>query len=156
MGRSSDATVAQRVEDIFGLVVDGQPLRVIRQYVTDSCNWEADDRTLRRYMRRATTLIEKRSEEACEKARSTAIMRLERLYLRAVSKSDLRTALAVQQEIGRLHGINAPTRAELTGLDGAPLVPTTVEELAERFDELIRQQAKRLGKGGETEGGGSP
>jgi len=146
MGRSSDAVVAQRVEDIFGLVVDGQPLRVIRQYVSESCTWEADDRTLRRYMRRATNLITERAAETCEHARDTAVARLERLFTRCITKGDNRTALAVQQEIARLHGLNAPTRAELTGLDGQPLIPATTDELAARFDELVREQARRLGK----------
>lgn len=145
-GRVSDAVVTQHVEDIFGLVVDGQPYRVIRQYVAESCTWDAPERTLRRYMAQATELIKERAAETCENARQVAVARLERLYTRAVTKNDLRTALAVQQEIARLHGLNAPTRTELTGLDGQPLIPTTTEELAARFDELVREQARRLGK----------
>ena len=145
MGRNSEAVIAQRVEDIFGLVVDGQPLRVIRQYVSESCNWKADDRTLLRYKKRATKLIKERAEATCETVRETAVERLERLYARAIQRGDIRTALAVQQEIARLHGLNAPTKTELTGAGGAPLVSTT-EEMARRFDELVQAQADRLKK----------
>lgn len=145
MSRNSEAVIAQRVEDIFGLVVDGQPLRVIRQYVSESCSWKADDRTLLRYKRRATKLIKERAEATCETVRETAVERLERLYARAIQRGDIRTALAVQQEIARLHGLNAPTKTELTGAGGAPLVSTT-EEMARRFDELVQAQADRLKK----------
>ena len=141
--RSSEATIAKRVEDIFGLVVDGQPLRVIRQYAADSCGWKVDDRTLRCYMKRATGLIKARSEETCEHVREVAVQRLERLYSRCVQVGDRRTALAVQQEIARLHGLNAPSKTELTGAGGAPLI-TTADEMARRFEQLVEAQAARL------------
>jgi len=142
-GRSSEATVTKRVEDIFGLVVDGQPLRVIRQFAADTCGWQVDDRTLRDYMRRATLLIKERSAETCEHVRETAIQRLERLYSRCVQVGDRRTALNVQQEIARLHGLNAPTKQEITGAGGAPLI-TTADEMARRFEQLVEAQAARL------------
>lgn len=140
--KSSQAVIAQRVEDIYGLVVDGQPLRVIRAYALE-CGWTVHDATLRSYMKRATRLIKERSEATCETVRETAVARLERLYAQSVQRGDRRTALAVQQEIARLHGLNAPTKSEITGAGGAPLI-TTAEEMARRFEQLVEAQAARL------------
>lgn len=143
--RRAEAEIARRVEDIFGLVVDGQPMRVIRQFVAESCDWDAPERTMWRYKKRATDLIVVRSAEVCETVLATAVNRLERLYGRALQRGDLRTALAVQQEIARLHGLNAPTKTELTGAGGAPLIAAEAD-MAARFDELVEAQAARLEK----------
>jgi hypothetical protein len=155
VSRTSAAVIAQRVEDIYGLVVDGQPFRIIRQFMTGNerapgVGWEVDDRTLRRYVARATALIVERSQQSCDNIRDKHVERLERLYARNVQRGDLKAAFAVEQEIAKLHGLNAPTRAELTGANGEPLnPPVTRAELAARFDQLVNDQAKRIERTGE-------
>jgi hypothetical protein len=144
--RNAEAEIVRRCEDIYGLVVDGQPFRAIRQHVAESrfIDWTASDRTLRNYVTRCHKRIVAAAEVDMEATRGRAVERLERLYARATAGGDLRTALAVQQEIHRLHGLNAPTKAELSGPGGVPLPGATTEELAARFDELVRTQRKRL------------
>ena len=143
--RSSEATIEGRCNDIFGLVVDGQSFRTIRAYVAESgqVRWRVEDRALRRYIARCTARFAELSKVNQAAVKGQAVARLERLYAQATAKGDLRNALAVQQEIGRLHGLNAPTRAELSGPGGAPL-NLTIDDLAARFDELVREQAERL------------
>jgi len=55
--------------------------------------------------------------------------------------------LAVMERRARLLGLDEPRKTELTGADGSPLLPASVDDLAARFDELVRAQAARLGKG---------
>jgi len=143
-GRTSDAEIERRCDDIYGLVVDGQPFRIIRQFVSETLPWKVDDYTLRRYIARCTKRFAGECQVKQAEVKGRAIRRLERLYSRAAQKGHVRDALAVQQEINRLHGVNAPERHELTGAGGAPLM--TTEELATLFEERVWQQHKRLRK----------
>ena len=102
--RNSEATIRRRCDDIYGLVVDGQSFRLIRQYVSEKCSWRADDRTLRRYIDRCTATFVDDSEVEHAQVKGRGHARLERLYARAAQKGDIRAALAVEEAILRLHG----------------------------------------------------
>jgi len=143
-GRNSEAELERRCSDIYGLVVDGLPFRAIRQYVAESCAWSVNEYTLRRYIKRCTKRFSEEAKVDREAVKGQAIARLERLYSRAVQKGHIRDALAVQQEISRLHGLNAADKHELAGPGGVPLPGMTTEELAARFEELLRTQRRRL------------
>lgn len=142
----SKAELERRRLDIYGLVIDGAPFRTIRQYMAEKLPWSVDDRTLRRYVKACTEEFAKEAKRERDELKGQAHLRLERLYAMAVQKAKVRDALAVQEAINRLHGLNAPTKAEVTGADGAPLQATlTTEELAQMFDDLVESQARRLG-----------
>ena len=144
-GRSSEAEILRRCADIYGLVVDGQPFRVIRQYVSETLPWgQVDDYTLRRYIARVTRSFAEGEVEKRKVAKAKAVGRLERLYARAAQKGHVRDALAVEETIIKLYGLNAAERLEITGAAGQPLM--TVEELAALFEERVWQQHKRLRK----------
>lgn len=142
----SRAEIEGRCLDIYGLVVDGAPFRTIRQFMAEKCAWSVDDRTLRRYVKRCTDSFVHDATATKEHLRAEAHLRLNRVYTAQVQKGDLRGAVLTQAAISRLHGLDAPTRAELTGAGGAPLhAGLTDEELAAMFDQLVEDQAERLG-----------
>ena len=125
-------------------MVDGQPFRLIRQFVRETCAWDCDDWTLHRYIERCTKSFAGESDPKRRAVKGRAVLRLERLYARAAQKGDLRVALSVLEATIRLHGLNAPEKHELTGAGGEPLGGATIEDYAARFDQLVRQQGERL------------
>jgi hypothetical protein len=142
----SRAEVESRLQDIYGLVVDGAPFRTIRQFVSEKCAWSVDERTLRRYVKRCTDSFVKEAEMDREKLRANAALRLNRVYAMQIQRNDLRGAVITQGAIARLHGLDAPTRQELTGAGGEPLHGgLTDEELAQMTRDLVEAQAERLG-----------
>jgi hypothetical protein len=52
--------------------------------------------------------------------------------------------IRIGERRARLLGIDAPTRAELTGAEGGPIVAVSTDDLAARFEQLVREQAARL------------
>lgn len=54
--------------------------------------------------------------------------------------------LRIGERRARLLGLDAPRVTELTGLDGEPLMQVSTEDLAAKFDALVRAQAERLEK----------
>jgi hypothetical protein len=148
--RSSEYTIEHRVDDIFFLVVDGQSFRVIRQYVTENfaagrLNWNVDERTLRRYVKRAhTRLLEAIPDEEKVIAAARHPKRLERLYTQAMQRGDGRLALDVVKENAKYYGLNAPDKHELTGPNGSPLAGMSAEELAAVFEERVWAMRARL------------
>jgi len=144
-GASSEAEILSRMEDIMGLVVDGQPFRVIRQYASEACSWHVSDITLRRYIGRCTAGFWEHSQAEIVPVRGQAALRLERLYARAAQKGDLRAALAVYDRIARLYDLNNPRkhqRVTLADFD-AELVRLN-EELAEA-ERAAEREARELG-----------
>jgi hypothetical protein len=101
--RNSEQVIRRRCDDIYGLVVDGQPLRVIRAFVRENLPWDAHDATLRRYVARCEKRFVEQSEPDRKAVKGRGHARLERLYARAAQKGDLRNALAIEEAILRLH-----------------------------------------------------
>jgi hypothetical protein len=52
--------------------------------------------------------------------------------------------IRIGERRARLLGIDMPTRTELGGPDGGPIVAVTTDDLAARFEQLVREQAARL------------
>ena len=111
----------RRVDDIYEAVVAGLPEREIRRYVSKSCDWVVDDRTLERYIATARKSIHAKSEFVREQKIGEAIAFLESQRARAVAGKDYRTALMAQRDLCRLLGLDAPTRTQVSGDEGGPL-----------------------------------
>lgn len=151
VSRTPEQTIVLRCGDIMGLVTDGQPFRLIRQYVSENharglLNWDVDDRTLFRYIDRCTERFLATLPERDKKIiKGRHPRRLERLYARSAQQGNLRVALAVLQEQAKFYGFNPPDRHEVGGPGQTPLGATTAE-LAARFKEIVEDQARHLNR----------
>jgi hypothetical protein len=115
MAKSTAAEIERRVSDIYPLVVSGLPLRDIRRYVTDKCDWTADSRTIERYMAKARAIIHEKADYDREEKLSEALAFLEDMRGRSAAKGETRTAIAAQRELNDLLGLKAPTKTEQSG-----------------------------------------
>jgi hypothetical protein len=160
--KSEALRVAQRVEELVCIRLDGAQWWDVRQYVSEksseagSC-WEVkkgeqplSERQLRRYVRRADAVIEKSIEQDRERAIKRHLARRENMYARALNAGDIRTALAVARDESELLGLYSPKKVELTGKGGGPLL-FSVEDAVQADREL----EEALG-GGDVQPGTSP
>lgn len=92
-------------------------------------------------------------QEPADEVRQLHLERLDaaaQALLPKVKQGDPRSVaqyLGVMKRISDLLGLDAPRKTELTGADGAPLIPASTDELAARFEQLVREQAARLKDG---------
>ena len=72
---------------------------------------------------------------------------LQRALWPAASAGDVpavRAMLSVMERRAKLLGLDSPQRNELSGPNGTPFVPVTPEDMAARFEQLVRAQRERL------------
>lgn len=141
--RSSEQEIRKRVDDIYGLVVDGLPNRVIHEFVQQNCTWSVHRTTLGHYIRRAQKTFAEHSEVERAIARGEARLRLNRIFVRAVQAHALFSQLGAMDRLIRLDGIAAPEKHEFSGPGGVPL-GATIEELNAKFIEMVENQARHL------------
>jgi len=132
--------VARRVEEVLRIRLDGAQFWDVCEYVREKeresgSAWElADgaeplsDSQVRRYIQRADRLILASVKEKRGKVLRRHLARRERMYGAAMNAGDVRTALAVLQDEARLRGLYPPTKTQLTGKGGAPLIPPAPEK----------------------------
>lgn len=117
MGVNSKAEVKRRVADIYGLVVDGLPHGQICRYVAANCSWQASDRTICRYIALARELMTEQAKIGRQEVFAESLARKQRLFARASTANQLKTALSVQNSIDRMFGDFAEMRDDLSDLD---------------------------------------
>jgi hypothetical protein len=117
MGVNSKAEVKRRVADIYGLVVDGLPHGQICRYVAANCSWKASERTICRYIALARELMTEQAKVGRKEVFAESLARKQRLYARASTANQLKTALAVQNSIDRMFGDFADQRDEASDLE---------------------------------------
>jgi hypothetical protein len=115
MAKSTNAEIERRVSDIYPLVVSGLPSRDIRRYVTDKCDWTADQRTIERYMAKARAIIHEKADYDRTEKLSEALAFLEDVRGRSAAKGNDRVAIAAQRELNDLLGLKEPARVEQSG-----------------------------------------
>lgn len=118
--RPPDEEIAQRVADVYLLLLNGTPRRRILQHAAK--NWGVKTRQADEYIARASAQFEALSALVYEQEHGKALARLDDLYYRAITKDDLQRALEAQRERNKVLGLYAPTRTELTGANGGPLI----------------------------------
>jgi hypothetical protein len=117
MGRSSQAEVRRRVADIYGLVVDGLPYAQIVRYIAANCTWKVSERTIDNYIAIARKQMIEESKVERAEVFAESLARKQRLFARASTGNQLKTALAVQNSIDRMFGDFAGERDELSDVD---------------------------------------
>jgi len=120
--KSTKATVAQRIEEVLRIRLDGAEFWDVREYAREKeaepgTAWELppdgkplSDSQLWRYISQADRMI----AESCRASRKKLLRRhlaqRRNLYAKAVSQGDTRAALAVLSDEAKLLGLYAPTK----------------------------------------------
>jgi hypothetical protein len=115
--RSSGSQIRKRVADIYGLVVDGVPHAQIFRFVAANCSWSASERTIESYIARAREQMLEDAKVARSEVFAESLARKERLFARASTGNQLKTALAVQNSIDRMFGDYAGEKGDLSDVD---------------------------------------
>lgn len=132
--KSTKATVQQRVEEVLELRLAGAEFHQIRKYanVPDPQSgrkpWGVSDSQLWRYIRAGDELLAEILDKDRERLLNRHIAARRRLLSRAVAQNDLSNARALLKDEAELLGLYPPTKTQLTGKDGAPLIPPTPEK----------------------------
>lgn len=101
---SSEAVKRQRVEEVLTLRLNGAELHDIGDYGVEK-QWNVSDRTLRRYIDEADTLLLNVLQRDREKLLGRHIAQRRSLYARAMQDGDYRAALAVLRDEAELEGL---------------------------------------------------
>jgi len=156
--KASRALTLLRVTEIVRIRLDGAKEWDVSEYVreqetTDGSPWQLEegetplcDRQIRRYIAKADQLIAGAEMSACTAEMTVHLARRESLFAKAINAGDVKAALAVLIDEAKLRGLYPPTKTQLTGKDGAPLIPTPEKRLtdAERHTAITAILA-RLG-----------
>lgn len=102
--KSQSVIVAQRVEDVLRLRIDGAMFADIRDFAVQS-QWGVSDSMLKKYIQKADDLLKERTEKSRGKATRMHVARREGVFARALSAGDLRTALAALDSTAKLQGL---------------------------------------------------
>ena len=121
MGKGTREQVEQRIDEVYGLVVDGASRNVILQYCASK--WGIKRRQADIYVRICNERLEIKRNETYEKRLNRAIDRTHRLYMRCIKGGNLQTASTVLKELNDLERVKKAL-VEVTGKDGAPMAMT--------------------------------
>jgi hypothetical protein len=154
--RETDPILEQRVEEILEIRLDGAKEWDARRYVAekeaaDEAPWKLPEggnplsrRQIRNYIREADRRIARSTQATRQRRVARHIAYRERLFARAVSKGDERTALAVLDSLAKLLDL-FPTESD-----------ALLREMAALRKELAELKARQDdgGSGTQTPGGG--
>ena len=134
--RAGAAAVEERIMKVYQLLVDGARRDLICQFVAKETNWNVSRRMIDRYIREAWKEIVKRNRPKKKQALALAIARREDLYLRCKKVQDYKACQTIAADLAKLLGLYAPTKQEVAGPGGAPIMtqrstptPAGVEEI---------------------------
>ena len=103
-GKSDESEVAQRVEEVLRLILDGWQHHEILQHIAEQ-DWGVQQRQAYEYIRRAHDLMVERLDKKRKPMIARHIAQRERLFKRCVDAEDFKTALAVLTDIAKLRGL---------------------------------------------------
>ncbi len=151
--KATKAEIAERVEEVLRIRLDGAQFHDIVQYASEK-KWEVGERQLWNYVAASDALLTKRLESDRNKLLARHVAQRRTLYARAVNAADYRTALAVVKDEAELQGLYPASKHELTGKNGGPirhaLSSLTDDELDRRIAELEGSlRGRPVGEGAE-------
>jgi len=117
--KSTNAVVAQRVEEILRIRIDGASFGNIRDYANQPERaWGLSDSQLKRLIQKSDDLLKERTERSRGRATRLHLSRRESLYARALQAADFRTALAALDSDAKLRGLyDEPGKLRQQALD---------------------------------------
>jgi frataxin-like iron-binding protein CyaY len=149
--RPTKAIVAQRIEEVLRIRLDGAEFWDVLQYIAEKQQesesiWAAPDggkpfasRTIWWYIHKADQLLAEtfRNEAGRKKLRRRHLAQRRNLYAKAVSQGDIRAALAVLDSEAKIIGLFAPVKVAPTDPQGdRPYGPLTDADRAAALARL--------------------
>lgn len=128
--KSNMVQMRARVATVYRLLLSGLRRGEIIRYVAEKTDWGVSDRTIEKYIQRATAQIAEVTKEEMDAARGMAYKRLDTLYYKSLLINDYKTALAVQKEMNDLFGLKT-VKVEHSGDMGVTII-----------DDIPRQKTK--------------
>jgi len=110
MAKATNAEVKKRIKQVSKMLLRGLSRAEIIQYAAEY--WEIEERQVDTYINRANKGFAKSSIFDTSEQLGIASQRLTDLYGKNMRIDDYKAALAVQKELTRLLGIDAPQRIE--------------------------------------------
>ncbi|MCE5322129.1 hypothetical protein LLG46_02310 [bacterium] len=98
--KSNKATMQERIDHIYEMLVDGYSTREIVRYSSE--NWNLSRRQTEKLIARANSLLEAESKQLKPIHLSKGIRRLEKQYHKADGADEIRNAIAAQAELNKL------------------------------------------------------
>lgn len=138
---STRAEVIRRVTEVHELLLKGARREQIVRLANDKYQWDVLPRQIDHYIAKARGRFEEEARVKREAELGKAIGRLDGLFLRSSTAGHNRDALAVQKELNELLGLKAPTRLEMSGPEGGPIITRDLSALSdeelERFEAIL-------------------
>jgi len=96
----------KRIDTVFRLILDGYLRHEIQFYVNNKTSWGIAENTIDWYIHRANDVFAQYSKNNMDNEIGKSIGRLNRIYQKAFSMQDYKTAIQAQKEIIRLLGLD--------------------------------------------------
>jgi hypothetical protein len=141
--KASKTTVILRITEIWRVRLEGAAYLDIAEYIGEASQkagspWHLEPgekplsrRSIETYIQRVDMLIAESTKASRKRSLVKHLARREHLYAKAVNAGDIRTALAVLHDEAELRDLYPPQRKQLTGKDGAPLIPPPPVQVSE-------------------------
>jgi hypothetical protein len=115
MRRTGDtsAAVELRAEQVATLLIQGKTKRHIVKFAQEQ-GWGVGDRSIDNYICKAKDLVKAYAEKEFEANYTLAEARLNDLYDQCYNAGDFGECRKIQEAINKLHGLDAPTKTDLT------------------------------------------
>jgi hypothetical protein len=148
-GKKSKAIiVAQRIEEILRIRLDGAEFHDIVQYAAEQ-KWNVKERQLWNYIHRADELIVERQMKGRKKLLARHLTQRRSLYARALNSGDHRTCLAILTDEAKLRGLYPEQELKKTVPGATPdnepsktLTPEEAKQIALRAARQARAEYK--------------
>ena len=141
--RCTAMELERRIDDIYELVVAGQPLRVISKYMQEKCDWRVSYDQLEKYKDTALARARAIKRPEREAAVEAALARLAMLQAVMFRAGDYRGCLMVEHERSWLLGAAEPERVNVTLTDPAVKREAWADIVAREVENAASYAAKR-------------
>lgn len=148
--KADKATIAQRIEEVLRIRLDGAEFHDIVQYASEK-QWGVSERQLWNYIHKADDLLVERQERNRKRTVARHVAQRQALFARCVNGADFRTALAVLTDLAKLRGLYPEKEAkELAKI--AVAQGMKIEELERRLRDAARTTPTQVQEAGSPAG----
>lgn len=144
MKKVGNIEAEQRVEKIIELITSGVSETKIVEYCIKKLNWGINGAMIRRYKARATEYFKEYSKINRDEQIGLAIRRYEEAIKLGIANKSSKSIVIAQKAICDLLGLNAPTKQEITGKDGRPLIEEIKVTLPSEVKNNIKKNKQKV------------
>lgn len=136
MAKVSAAELELRISTVIQLLTQGASSAAIKKYCLEK--FKAPPRTVERWIAQADEEVVKISQPKKESRVAIALARYNDLIAKAYKRQDYREVRAIQAEINRMFGDNAPEKTDNKLTVSVEITPKDVELFTEMFNKKYR------------------